>query len=60
MKEGNVPVNLSINEDLVKAAKSFIINERRKGRRNLSELTERLWITYLRGKRAKLPPLLKT
>ena len=59
MKEGNVAVNLSINGKVAQAIDTFIAGNKRKGRRNRSELTEGLWITYLRKKGVKLPPLFK-
>jgi hypothetical protein len=59
MQEVKVPINLSIDEELVKAAKTFVIINKRKGRRNLSEFTANLWISYLRGQGVKLPTLFK-
>lgn len=59
MKAGKVPVNLSINEPLARAAQTYIVGNKRKGRANLSELTANLWIAYLRKKGVKLPLLLK-
>lgn len=59
MKNGNSAVNLSIQKPIAKAIKAYIAENARKGRRNLSELTENLWIAYLRKQGAKLPPLLK-
>lgn len=59
MKNGNAAVNLSINSDIAAAVRSFVSGNRRKGRRNVSELTEHLWISYLRRKGAKLPTLFK-
>lgn len=55
MKDGNVPVNLSVNEQIATAIKGFVVTNARKGRRNVSELTENLWIAYLRKQGAKLP-----
>lgn len=54
-----VPLNLSIDEELGNAVKAWVVQNKRKGRRNLSELTEALYISYLRRKGAKLPVLLK-
>ncbi len=59
MKPGNVSLNLSIKEPIALAVKGFVAGNRRKGRHNLSQLTENLWISYLRGKGVKLPPLFK-
>lgn len=59
MKDGNVPVNLSIRKPLALAVKGFVAANARKGRRNLSELTEGLWISYMRKQGAKMPVLLK-
>jgi hypothetical protein len=59
MKEGNVAINLSINGKIAEAVDVFIASNKRKGRRNRSELTENLWITFLRKKGVKLPPLFK-
>jgi hypothetical protein len=59
MKEGNEAVNLSISTPIAAAISSFVRNNRRRGRRNLSELTENLWVSYLRRKGVKLPPLFK-
>jgi hypothetical protein len=59
MQEGKAAINLSIDEELIKAAKTFVISNKRKGRANLSEFTASLWISYLREKGTKLPPLLK-
>jgi hypothetical protein len=58
-KSPKSPINLSINTDVVAAVKGYVALNRRKGRKDVSELTERLWIAYLRSKGAKLPPLLK-
>jgi hypothetical protein len=58
-KNGKRPVNLAINAGVAKAAEVFVTANRRKGRSSLSELTENLWITYLRKQGIKLPPLLK-
>lgn len=52
-------MNLSIKKTVALAAKSFVAGNKRKGRKNLSELTENLWIGYLRKNGVKLPPLLK-
>lgn len=59
MKDGNEAVNLSINKDIAKAVKGFVATNKRKGRKNVSELTENLWISYLRKHGVKLPPLVK-
>jgi hypothetical protein len=59
MKKGNVPMNLSINEKIAGAVQTFVAGNKRKGRRNVSELTENLWIGYLRRKGVKLPTLFK-
>ena len=59
MKEGNVAVNLSINGKIAQTVQTFVAGNKRKGRRNVSELTENLWIGYLRRKGVKLPPLFK-
>lgn len=59
MKQGNVPINLSIQEEIANAVKGFVVTNRRAGRKTVSELTENLWISYLRRKGVKLPPLLK-
>jgi hypothetical protein len=58
-KEGNAAVNLSINRSITAAAQAFIRENRRKGRRSLSQMTENLWISYLRSQGVKLPPLFK-
>lgn len=55
----NVAMNLSVDKDLKIAVKNYITGNRRKGRRDVSELTQALWISYLRSKGVKLPPLLK-
>ena len=60
MKEGNVAVNLSIDQSIAQAVREFVVGHQRKGCNNLSELTEQLWISHLRKKKAKLPPLTKT
>lgn len=59
MREGNVAVNLSISSGVVSSIKGFVATNRRKGRKDVSELTENLWIGYLRRKGVKLPPLFK-
>jgi hypothetical protein len=59
MKEGNVAINLSINKGVAEAVDTFIAGNKRKGRKNRSELTENLWISYLRKMGVKLPPLFK-
>jgi len=59
MKEGNRAVNLSVNRQLAAAVGTYVLNNRRKGHRTISELTENLWISYLRRKGVKLPPLFK-
>jgi len=59
MKNGNSAVNLSIRTPIAQAVKSFVEANPRKGRKNLSEFTEGLWISYLRAKKWKLPPLFK-
>lgn len=55
MNNGKAACNLSINRDLVTAVQTFVTGNKRKGRRNLSELTENLWIGYLRRQGVKLP-----
>jgi|GEM_PF-5369306 len=50
-----VPCNLSVDGDLATAVKTFVTGNKRKGRRNVSELTENLWIGYLRRQGVKLP-----
>lgn len=59
MKDGNSAVNLSIKTPIAKAVKTFVAVNARKGRRNVSEFTENLWIGYLRKQGVKLPPLVK-
>lgn len=59
MKKVDAPVNLLIRADVTLAAKMFIMENKRKGRKSLSELTENLWISYLRSQGVKLPPLFK-
>lgn len=59
MKNGNSAVNLSIRTPIATAVKTYVAANTRKGRKNLSEFTENLWIAYLRKQGAKLPPLLK-
>lgn len=49
------PLNLSVNGELAGRVISYLAENKRKGRRNVSELTEQLWITYLRRKGVKLP-----
>jgi hypothetical protein len=53
------PLNLSIDTDIANAVKGYVASNPRKGRRNVSELTENLWISYLRRKGVKLPTLFK-
>lgn len=60
MKDGNVAVNLSVDKKVAEEIDKFIAGNKRKGRRNRSELTESLWIAYLRSKGVKSPALLKT
>lgn len=59
MKEGKEAVNLSINSPIAATVRAFVSGNRRKGRKNLSEFTENLWISYLRSKGVKLPALMK-
>ena len=59
MKKGNVAVNLSIPIVIADTVREFVVTHRRTGCRNLSELTVQLWISYLRKRKAKLPPLFK-
>jgi hypothetical protein len=49
-------LNLSIDPELVREAKAYVVKNPRAGRRNLSELTETLWINLLKRKGVKLPP----
>lgn len=53
------PFNLSVDPELARAIRGFTSAHPRKGRRNVSELTESLWISFLRRKGAKLPVLFK-
>lgn len=57
-KNGKEAVNLSINKDVKGTLEAHLVTNRRKGV-NLSTLTERLWMTYLRRKGVKLPPTCK-
>ena len=59
MKAGNKSFNLSVNTALANAVQAYIAENRRAGRRTVSQFTEKLWISYLSGKGVKLPPLLK-
>lgn len=56
-KKGNVACNLSINSDVAEAVDSTIATKKkkRKGVKNRSELTERLWVAWLRRNGVKLP-----
>ncbi len=50
------PLNLSIDEDLSRAMRVHIAaSERRRGAANLSQITEKLWLRFLREKKAILP-----
>lgn len=53
--KGKSAKNLSLNTELTKAVLAVIVEHPRKGRRNLSELTETLWISFLRKRGVKLP-----
>jgi hypothetical protein len=50
-----IPLNLSVNSELKNTLEAHLVQNRRKGRRNLSELTENLWIQFLRRRGVKLP-----
>jgi hypothetical protein len=59
MKDGKVPFNLSVAAPLADSMKVFVAGSRRKGQRTVSEITENLWVSFLRRKGVKLPPLMK-
>jgi len=58
-RKHKVPINLSIRADITLAIKVHVTAHPECGFRNVSELTENLWISYLRRKGAKLPTLFK-
>lgn len=51
--------NLSVDQELLATLQGYLAHNRRKGRRNVAELTRNLWISYLRKQGVKLPALLK-
>ncbi len=49
------PLNLSVDLELTRALRVHIAENGRRGSANISQITEKLWVKFLRGKKAKLP-----
>lgn len=51
--------NLKVDPELKTAVQTYVLQNKRKGRRTLSELTENLWVSHLRKHGATLPAMTK-